>query len=52
MSTAHNRLAAIIGPIVFLGLYFATRQTFSGWVWIAGVAPYLPCLPILLKKHA
>jgi DHA1 family tetracycline resistance protein-like MFS transporter len=43
-------LAAIIGPLVFLSVYFATRAVFPGLVWILGAALYLICLPVLLRK--
>ncbi len=43
-------LAAIIGPLVFLSLYFATRTVFPGLVWIFGACLYLICLPVLLRK--
>jgi DHA1 family tetracycline resistance protein-like MFS transporter len=45
-------LAAIIGPSVFLMLYFATRPTFPGLVWIFGAALYLPCLLVLARRKA
>jgi len=43
-------LASIIGPSLFLGLYFATRGVFPGLVWIVGAALYLVCLPVLLRR--
>ena len=43
-------LAAIIGPSVFLMLYFATRPTFPGLVWLFGAALYLPCLLVLARR--
>lgn len=48
-------LAAIIAPLVFLGLYFATRDispgtVWPGLVWIVGAALYLLCLPIVLRR--
>ncbi|MBW8734307.1 MAG: MFS transporter, partial [Asticcacaulis sp.] len=45
-------LAAIIGPSVFLMVYFATRDTMPGLVWILGAALYLPCLFVLLRTSA
>ncbi len=45
-------LAAIIGPSVFLMMYFATRTTMSGLVWIFGAALYLPCLLVLVRRSA
>lgn len=45
-------LAAIIGPSVFLMLYFATRTTFPGLVWLFGAALYLPCLFVLARRRA
>ncbi len=43
-------LAAIIGPTVFLTLYFALRDVFAGVSWVAGAALYLICLPVLLSR--
>jgi DHA1 family tetracycline resistance protein-like MFS transporter len=43
-------LAAIIGPVVFLSVYFATRTVFPGLVWGLGAALYLICLPVLLPR--
>ncbi len=45
-------LAAIIGPSVFLMMYFATRTVFPGLVWIFGAALYLPCLFVLVRRSA
>lgn len=44
-------LAAIIGPTFFLSLFFATRHSFPGLVWIVGASLYLICLPVLLNKR-
>ncbi len=43
-------LASIVGPTLFLSLYFATRTVFPGLVWIVGAALYLFCLPVILRR--
>ena len=43
-------LASIIGPTLFLSLYFATRDVFPGLVWIIGAALYLLTLPVILRR--
>ncbi len=43
-------LASIVGPTLFLSLYFATRGVFPGLVWIIGAALYLLTLPVILRR--
>ena len=46
-------LAAIIGPIFFLSLYFATfapRGALPGLVWLIGAGFYLPCLFVVMRR--
>lgn len=43
-------LAAIIGPVLMLNIYFLTRDVFPGLVWIIGAALYLLVLPIVLRR--
>ncbi|MEI9904543.1 MAG: MFS transporter [Asticcacaulis sp.] len=43
-------LAAIIAPVGFLSLYFATRSVFPGLVWIVGAGLYALCLPVVLNR--
>ncbi len=47
-------LTSIVGPVVISDVYFATRTTFPGLVWLAGAALYLFTLPILvnLRRNA
>jgi DHA1 family tetracycline resistance protein-like MFS transporter len=47
-------LTSIVGPVVISDVYFATRPTFPGLVWLAGAALYLFTLPILvnLRRNA
>ncbi|MET4731305.1 DHA1 family tetracycline resistance protein-like MFS transporter [Lysobacter enzymogenes] len=40
-------LAAVIGPLLFGAIYVASAGHWDGWVWVAGAALYLPCLPAL-----
>jgi len=40
-------LASIVGPLLFIGLYSLTLAAWDGWVWIAGIALYLLCVPAL-----
>lgn len=43
-------LAAIIGPVLMLNIYFLSREVFPGLVWIIGAALYLLVLPIVLRR--
>ncbi|MFT4075179.1 MAG: TCR/Tet family MFS transporter [Asticcacaulis sp.] len=43
-------LAAIIGPVLLLNIYFLSRDTFPGLVWIIGAVLYLPMLPIVMRR--
>ncbi len=43
-------LAAVIAPVLFLTLYFATRNVFPGLVWIIGASLYVLCLPVVLSR--
>lgn len=45
-------LAAIIGPLAISAMYFASRQTFPGFVWVIGAALYLLCLPLIGARGA
>ena len=45
-------LASIVGPLSISGIYFASRTTFPGLVWILGAALYLLCLPVFFRKNA
>lgn len=40
-------LAAVIGPLLFGAIYVAGAGHWDGWVWVAGAALYLPCVPAL-----
>ena len=42
-------LASIVGPLAISSLYFASRATFPGLVWIAGAALYLVTAPVLFN---
>lgn len=42
-------LTSIVGPLVISDVYFTTRFTFPGLVWLVGAALYLFTLPILLN---
>jgi len=42
-------LAAIIGPILMLNIYFLSRDVFPGLVWIIGAALYLLTLPVVMR---
>lgn len=43
-------LATIIGPVGISTLYFMSRSTFPGAVWLGGAALYLFSLPFLLGR--
>ncbi|GGF21776.1 tetracycline efflux MFS transporter Tet(30) [Youhaiella tibetensis] len=42
-------IASIFGPLFYSAIYFSTRDTWSGTVWMVTVAIYLCCLPIILS---
>ncbi|WDZ75233.1 Tet(A)/Tet(B)/Tet(C) family tetracycline efflux MFS transporter [Ensifer adhaerens] len=42
-------LASIVGPLLFIGLYSLTLASWDGWVWVAGIALYLLCVPALRR---
>ncbi|MEO7717084.1 MAG: Tet(A)/Tet(B)/Tet(C) family tetracycline efflux MFS transporter [Capsulimonas sp.] len=50
--TSMTSLASIAGPLLISTVYFASRATFPGLVWLGGAALYLLCLPVLLRRHA
>jgi MFS transporter, DHA1 family, tetracycline resistance protein len=50
MLASMTSLASIAGPLLISTLYFQTRGTFPGLVWICGAALYLVCLPVILSK--
>jgi DHA1 family tetracycline resistance protein-like MFS transporter len=43
-------LAAIIGPVLMLNIYFLSRDSFPGLVWIIGATLYLLVLPVVLRR--
>ncbi|MFD1944159.1 Tet(A)/Tet(B)/Tet(C) family tetracycline efflux MFS transporter [Paradevosia shaoguanensis] len=45
-------IASIFGPLFYSGIYFATRDTWLGTVWIVTVIIYLCCLPVILSIRA
>jgi len=50
--TSMASLATIIGPPAISMTYFATRDAFPGFVWVAGAALYLVCLPLIWRRRA
>jgi DHA1 family tetracycline resistance protein-like MFS transporter len=42
-------LANVIGPIAISTIYFMSRGSFPGLVWLIGASMYLLCLPVLLR---
>lgn len=40
-------LAAVIGPLLYGAIYVVSAGHWTGWVWIAGAALYLLCIPSL-----
>lgn len=44
-------IASVIGPVGISTLYFASRGTFPGLVWLVGAGLYTLCLPVLLRKQ-
>ncbi|OHV75623.1 Tet(A)/Tet(B)/Tet(C) family tetracycline efflux MFS transporter [Rhizobium sp. LCM 4573] len=47
-----TNLTSIIGPLGFTALYAQTAGAWNGWVWVAGAALYIACLPALLRPAA
>lgn len=47
--TSLTSFASIVGPLVISTLYFWSRQSFPGLVWVCGAALYLLCLPLVLS---
>jgi DHA1 family tetracycline resistance protein-like MFS transporter len=45
-------LAAIIGPLVFSGIYFAVRDAWPGLIWIAAIAVYTLAIPLIFRLRA
>jgi DHA1 family tetracycline resistance protein-like MFS transporter len=43
-------LANVIGPVAISTIYFMSRDSFPGLVWLIGAGLYLLCLPALLRK--
>lgn len=43
-------LAAIIAPILLLNIYFLSRDTVPGLVWLIGAGLYLLCLPVIVRR--
>ena len=41
-------LAGIVGPVLSTALFFSTKTTWIGTVWLAGAALYLLASPLLL----
>jgi DHA1 family tetracycline resistance protein-like MFS transporter len=44
-------LASIVGPFAISTIYFATRQTIPGLVWLLGAALYLLCVPVMISRN-
>lgn len=44
-------LATIAGPLVISMVYFASRHSFPGLVWVLGAALYIVCLPLLVRRE-
>jgi MFS transporter, DHA1 family, tetracycline resistance protein len=45
-------LTSIVGPLAISALYFATRNSFPGLVWIAAASLYVLTMPALLNLSA
>jgi DHA1 family tetracycline resistance protein-like MFS transporter len=43
-------LANVFGPVAISTIYFMSRDSFPGLVWLVGAGLYLLCLPVLLRK--
>lgn len=43
-------LASVIGPVGISTMYFASRGSFPGLVWLIGASLYLLCVPVLIRK--
>jgi DHA1 family tetracycline resistance protein-like MFS transporter len=40
---------SIFGPLTISLIFFASRASFPGLVWVLGAAMYLVCLPFLRR---
>ena len=40
-------LASIIGPLFFSAVYFGVRDTWTGLIWLVGIAVYLLAIPLI-----
>jgi DHA1 family tetracycline resistance protein-like MFS transporter len=45
-------LASVIGPVAISAIYFMSRGSFPGLVWLIGAGLYTLCLPVLVRKPA
>lgn len=43
-------LASVIGPVAISTIYFMSRGSFPGLVWLIGAGMYWVCVPVLLRK--
>ncbi len=43
-------LATVIGPVAISTIYFMSRGSFPGLVWLIGAGLYVLCLPVLMRK--
>ncbi|MYM95122.1 Tet(A)/Tet(B)/Tet(C) family tetracycline efflux MFS transporter [Duganella vulcania] len=43
-------LATVIGPVAISTIYFMSRGSFPGLVWLIGAGLYVFCLPVLMRK--
>ena len=42
-------LATVIGPLAISTIYFMSRGSFPGLVWLIGAGLYVLCLPVLMR---
>jgi DHA1 family tetracycline resistance protein-like MFS transporter len=45
-------LANVIGPVAISTIYFMSRGSFPGLVWLIGAGLYVMCLPVLVRRPA
>jgi DHA1 family tetracycline resistance protein-like MFS transporter len=46
----HRQFGLVIGPVAISTIYFMSRASFPGLVWLIGASLYLLCLPVLMRK--
>jgi DHA1 family tetracycline resistance protein-like MFS transporter len=46
-----NSLAGVIAPLLVSFIYFGTRHSHPGFIWLLSAVLYLTCLPLVLARR-